>query len=168
MRRPVSLALLILLAGCAAAKDQYPSLQICDVERAQGQFTPSPAQPLDVPPVPVNLSGTLAEQLAALNARAHNSHAAFVKQVSATSRLARAAKGSAVGSNAWAAAQVALASLESARSDTAVSLADLDTIQISRTIAARDAALVEAVRAQVVTLVEQEDTTLAQLRSEVR
>ena len=168
MRRLTTLAMLFTLAGCAAAKDEYPSLQIRDVERAQGQFTPTPAAPLDVPPVPVAIPGTLAEQLATLGQQAQASHQAFLKQVPATSRLADAARGSAIGSDAWASAQVALASLDSARSNTAISLADLDTIQISRVTASENTAAVDAVRAQVLALVKQEDDTLAELRANLR
>ena len=168
MRRLTTFALLFTLAGCAAAKNDYPSLQIRDVERAQGQFTPTPAKPLDVPPVPVAVSGTLAEQLATLGQQAQASHQAFLKQVPAASRLADAARGSAIGSDAWASAQVALASLDSARSNTAISLAELDTIQISRTTASEDTAAVDAARTQVLALISDEDATLTQLRQGIR
>ena len=160
-----TLAATLALGACATGADQYPSLQIRDVERAQGQFTPTPAQKLDAPPVPVPLTRTLAEQLAQLSQQAVAAHQAFVKQVPGATRLAAAARGSAVGSDAWASAQVALASLDSARSDTAVSLADLDTIEISRLTAADDAAAVDPVRSQVAALIAEEDDTLARLRA---
>lgn len=156
------------LAACATADDKYPSLAIRDVERAQGQFEPAPPSPLEVPEVAVPLAGSLEERLSALGRQAAAAHEAFLSSTPAATRLANSAAGSAVGTPAWAAAQVALADLDSARSATAIPLADLDTLMVAAAVQAQDVGTIEAVRQQVLALVGQQDETLARLRSQIR
>ena len=161
-------AAMLCLAACATPTDKYPSLAVRDVERAQGQFEPTPATPLDVPEVPTTASGPLTERLDALDAAATASHRAFLASAPRATRLADAAAGSAIGSDAWASAQVALADLDSARSATAVALADLDALMVGTAIQAADASTIEIVRQRVIALVGEEDETLARLRSRIR
>ena len=168
MRRPLALAASLALAACATPSDKYPSLAIRDVERAQGQFEPTPATPLDVPEVPTAGSGSLTEQLAALGAAATASHQAFLASASRATRLAEAAAGAPIGSDAWASAQVALADLDSARSNTAIALGDLDALMVGTVIQAEDVSAIEVVRQQVLAQVGDEDDTLARLRARVR
>ena len=168
MRTFLALILPVCLAGCATASDQYPSLAIRDVERAAGRFEPAPPAPFPVPEVASPLSGSLTEQLAALGARARTAHAAFTASAPRAERAAAAAAGDAVGSPAWAAAQVALADLDSARSLTAVALAELDTLMVSRAVQAESLEAIEAVRQDVIAQVAAEDETLARLRARVR
>lgn len=168
MRRSIAIAALPLLAACATADGKYPSLAIRDVERAQGQFTPVPAAPLDVPPVIASPSGPLAGRLAELGTAAAASHKAFLASAPTATRLANAAAGAAIGSDGWAAAQVALADLDSARSATAVALADLDTLMVAGAVQAEDVSAIELVRQQVLVQIGEEDETLARLRSRVR
>lgn len=158
----------LALAACAAPRGKYPSLAIRDVERAQGQFEPAPARPLDVPEVPAPGGGPVAERLAALGAAATASHQAFLASVPGATRLANAAAGSAIGSDAWASAQVALADLDSARSATAIALGDLDALMVATAVQAQDVSAIEAVRQQVLAQVGAEDETLARLRAQVR
>ena len=156
------------LASCATPdSDRYPSLGIRDVERAQGQFEPVPAEPLAVPPVEIPLDGPLDDRLAALREAATASHRAFTAAAPAATRAANAAAGSATGSTAWAAAQVALADLDSARSMTAIALGDLDTLMVSRAVQGEDLRAVEAVRQEVLEVLGEEDRTLAELRGKV-
>lgn len=169
-RFPAIAALCVLgpcLAACATASDKYPSLAIRDVERAEGQFAPVPAAPLDVPEIPAP-SGPLADRLAALGAAADAAHRAFVTSAGRASRLADAAAGAAVGSDAWASAQVALSDLDSARSTTAISLAELDSLMVGAAIQAQDISAIELVRQQVLAQVGEEDGTLARLRNRIR
>lgn len=156
------------LAACATSGDKYPSLAIRDVERAQGQFEPVPATPLDIPPVLAPATGPLADRLAALGRAANVSHKAFLASAPSATRLANAAAGSAIGSNGWASAQVALADLDSARSNTAIALADLDTLMVAAAVQAEDVSAIEVVRQQVLGQVGEEDDTLARLRAKVR
>lgn len=164
----ILLTALPALTACASPNDKYPSLAIRDVERAEGRFDPAPAAPLDVPPVMPPLGGPLAERLAGLAARADASHQAFRASAGRTARIANAAAGAAVGSDAWASAQVALADLDSARSLTAVALAELDTLMVAGAIQAEDVSAIEGVRQQVLAQVDEEDQTLARLRAQVR
>jgi hypothetical protein len=172
MRRLPALAAACLLGSCLAAcatpSDKYPSLAIRDVERAQGQFEPAPRAPLDVPEIPSSTTGPLGERLAALGAAAAASHRAFTASAGRATRLANAAAGAAIGSDAWASAQVALSDLDSARSTTAIALAELDTLMVSAAIQAQDVSAIELVRQQVLAQVGEEDETLARLRSQVR
>ena len=170
--RPALLAALALvpaLAACQTAPDEaYPSLAIRDVERAQGQLEPVPGDPIDVPPVEVPLDGPLDQRLAALVEQGRSAHARFTEAAPRASRLASAASGSSVGSDAWASAQVALADLDSIRSMTAIALADLDILFIAASVEATDTSALTAARQSLLALVREEDRTLADLRARVR
>lgn len=168
MRRFLVLAAPLALGACATPGDKYPSLAIRDVERAQGQFEPTPATPLDVPEIPAAASGPLAPRLAMLAEAAAASHRAFLASSPKATRLANAAAGAAIGSTAWASAQVALADLDSARSATAIALGDLDALMVGTAIQGQDVSAIEAVRQQVLAQVGAEDETLARLRAQVR
>ena len=170
--RPALLAALALvpaIAACQTAPDgAYPSLAIRDVERAQGQLEPVPGDPIDVPPVEVPLDGPLDQRLAALVEQGRSAHARFTEAAPRASRLASAASGSGVGSDAWASAQVALADLDSIRSMTAIALADLDILFIAASVEAKDTAALTAARQSLLALVREEDRTLADLRARIR
>ena len=88
--------------------------------------------------------------------------------VPAAQRRVQAAGNAAVGSDSWASAQVALADLDSARSNAAVALGDLDILFAAATVQAQDAAAIAAARATVVALVAEEDAVLERLRAQVR
>lgn len=163
------LACLGALAACATPTGaRYPSLAIRDVERAQGRFQPVPAAPLAVPEVGVPLAGPLAERVAALDEQAASAHRGFLAATPRAERLADAGSGTAIGSDAWASAQVALADLDSARSLTAVVLAELDMLMVARAVQAEDISAIEQVRQRVLALVGEEDATLERLRAQVR
>lgn len=168
MRRLLLLATLPALGACATSGDRYPSLAIRDVERAQGQFDPIASPSLAVPEVALPGGGSLAERLSALGAVADAAHRAFLAAAPAAARRANAAAGAAIGSDSWATAQVALADLDSARSMTAIPLADLDTLMVANAVQARDVSAIEAVRQQVLTQVREQDEVLARLRAQVR
>ena len=101
----------LLVAGCAASSDRYPSLAVRDVERAEGTFDPVPGPQLDVPEVEVDVGPDLGAGLTSLVADAQAAHTAFTDAVPAAERSVRAASGSSIGSDSWAAAQVALAAI---------------------------------------------------------
>lgn len=149
-----------LVAGCATASGDYPSLAQREAERVAGTFDPAPTAPTVV--APVAPSADLAARLAQLIGSAETFDRQFRAATPAAERASRSA--GATGSDSWASAQVALAELDSLRSQAAVSLADLDALWVEATIdgAARDA--VGSARDTVQSLVAEEDTVLARLR----
>lgn len=168
MRQLIALAALPCLAACATASDRYPSLAIRDVERAEGRFEAAPASPLAVPEVAVPTTGSLSDRLAALGTQASRAHQSFLASAPRAERAAAAAAGDAIGTSAWATAQVALSDLDSARSQTAIALADLDTLMVSQAVQAEDVSAIEVVRQQVIAQVSEEDEMLARLRARVQ
>lgn len=112
-------------AACATAPGDYPSLAIRDAERVSG--TLQPAEPY-VPPAPTpaviaNLEG-LVEQAAA-------AYESFRGKLDAARSTVRAASGAGVGNDAWAAASVAIAGLETERSRVMIALAELDRLHVN-------------------------------------
>ena len=75
---------------------------------------------------------------------------------------------------AWAVAQVALASLEAARSEAMIALADLDSLFVTAKIDAvptegsGDVDAISATRDEITGLIGEEDATLAALRGRLR
>ena len=165
----VSLSAIALSACSTTGGDgRYPSLAIRDVERAKGQFEPVDSTKLEVPPVDTGLTGPLDVRLAALTNQAQQAHAGFMNSLPRARQLVAAAAGSTAGSDSWAAAQVALSALDSARSDAAIALGDLDILLIAATTEAEESAAIDAARNQVITLVAEEDGVLASLRARIR
>lgn len=163
--------LLTALAGCAGSgsgSGKYPSLAIRDIERVQGTFEPVGAEQLDVPKVEVAYSGSLQDRLSALVGQAEDAHRAFTAAVPEAEQLANAANDAEIGSDAWASAQVALAGLDSARSDVAVALGELDILHAAGAVQAEDVGAIDAARGKVLALVTIEDATLERLREHVR
>ena len=157
-------SLACLLGACAGQKGDYPSLAIRDAERVEGQFDTGERARLDVPPVEVDLTGGLEARLAGLVDQAERAHAEFLALEPRVASLVAAAGSRDVASNAWAAAQVALAELDSARSRAAIPLGDLDTLYTAANVAAEDVAAIEAARREVISLIERQDAVLAELR----
>ena len=172
MRGPTTSMMLagvtLALSACQSTEGAYPSLAVRDVERVEGQFAPVAVPPLDVPAVPTQIDGTMEQRLATLGEDARAAHERFLAAEPAAARLASAASGAAVGSDAWASAQVALSDLESIRSETAIALADLDILAIAATVQAEESGAIDAARAEVLARVTAEDRTLESLRARVR
>ncbi|MCT2558520.1 hypothetical protein N0B51_05955 [Tsuneonella sp. YG55] len=157
-----ALAAAALLAGCATPGD-YPSLAQRPAERVQGAFTPDDADPQ--PLVPVLPSADLVARLTQLEREARTAHGEFVEATPAARQ--RAERAGPVASDSWAAAQVALADLDSIRSRVAIALAELDSLWVDATLEAGPRDAIGAVRRTVEALVAQEDAVLAQLRGRV-
>lgn len=159
----------IALGGCATA-NRYPSLERRPAEREYGS-----GQPVTGPapaPMPTVVSGDLATRLSALRAQALSAHRGFEAKQAGASRAVAAARGSAVASESWSVAQVALAQLESARSNGMIALADLDSLLISAARAnvdrpSPDLAAVETVRSEVIGWIGAEDEVLVALRGQL-
>jgi CRP/FNR family transcriptional regulator len=122
------LALAALLTACATPEGEYPSLAVRDVERVGGQFAVPEPVALPQPPAPTIDN---AEELAA---RAREAHAELLAQAEEFRPRFAAARGAARGSEDWAQANVALAVLQSTRSEAMIALADLDHIYVEAAV----------------------------------
>ena len=160
---------LALLAACASASGgKYPSLATRPGERVSGTAEPVPVL---APPPATAATGS---RIAQLRAQARAAHARFGERRASAATLSAAAQGSAVASEAWSVAQVALASLEAARSEAMIALADLDSLYVSAkdqaalTDGSGDVDAIGAVRDDVIALIGEEDSTLSDLRGRLR
>ena len=167
MRCKLALLALPFVAACASASGDYPSLAIRDAERARGTIDAPQPEPTP-PPAPKVVSADVLERIAAYRAEAVVAHRAFVNAAPAARRAVAAGAGAARASDAWAAAQVALADLESHRSLTAVPLADLDALYAEQATGFDPVAEVAEARDAVVALVVEQDAELANLRARIR
>ena len=170
MHRPLSFrtlapALVVMacgLAGCANPDmSAYPSLARRPIER---QVAVVPPQPTSVP-TPAVVSATVMEAVAALGRDADAGHSAFLSELAAGRAVVLAGRGAATGSEAWAAAEVALSRMEAARGPTMVALAELDRLTLEQ-LAAGDAAATAqfaAQQARVAQLAEDQTAALVAL-----
>ncbi len=157
----VTPALSGLLSGCGSTAS-YPSLARRPAERITGSAAVvAPATALPAPDLAAQ------SRLARLHEMASTAHAQFNSAVPAASRLVAAAEGAAVASESWSVASVALASLESRRSDAMIALAELDSLYARERVDGGDGVAIASVRDQVTGWVADEDATLAQLRGRV-
>ena len=149
--------LLPLLGACAAAGEGYPSLATRDIERTGGVMEVEPAPP-PAPPAPSTLA-TLEE----LEATARAAHADFLAAAPRARALTSAARGAARGSERWSVAQVAIADLESTRSEAMIALADLDRIFVDAVTSAQATESINAVRTEIEALVAEENAVIESL-----
>ena len=124
------------------------------------------AEPQPYVPAPIGVA-TLdnVEQLAA---QARGAHAEFLAAAPAARRSANAADAGRVGSDAWAEAQIAIADLETRRSQTMITLADLDRVYVDTSNAGEAIAPVADVRGEIAQLIEQENAVITELLNMVR
>lgn len=127
-----ALSLVLALAGCSGA-GHFPSLAQRPAELAFAQTPPAPP-----PPAPGTADTATLHQIAALRADAAHAHDSFAHRAEDADHLAAAARGAAVGSEAWAAATTAQGALDSARNDTVLVLADLDALRTRTAVSAAD------------------------------
>lgn len=117
----VSLLLLpFLLAACAGPEGSAPSLSPRPIEGV-----------LDAPvraiaPVQSTSDSALATEIDALVGQAETAHSAFTARYPAAQEAVVAASGSAIESEAWIKAQLAVSALDSVRSETVRALGSLD------------------------------------------
>lgn len=155
----------LLLSACGSAAG-YPSLAKRPSERISG--TAQPSAPAPTPPAPAPLSPEMEARLAQLVDRARAAHSAFTSGKAKADRLTGAARGAAVSSEAWVVATVALAELESRRSEAMISLAELDSLYAREKVDGGDGVSIAAARDQVTAWVADEDAVLAELRGRMR
>lgn len=155
----------LALSACSGATG-YPSLAKRPAERISG--TAQPATPPPVVTAPPPLSPEMQARLAQLVERARAAHTAFSGGKAKADRLSSAARGAAVSSEAWVVATVALAELESRRSEAMISLAELDSLYAREKVDGGDGVAIAAARDQVTAWVADEDAVLAELRGRLR
>lgn len=127
---PALLLTALLAGGCVEQTvSRYPSLQPRAIERRSDA---EPAQSVATVVPDTALDETLAAQAKTLA----DTDAAFGPAADSAERAAKAARGGAVGSDRWIAAQGALAKLDAFRATTSATVTDLDELAIGR---ARDA-----------------------------
>lgn len=127
--RLAALAAALALSGCATGDvADYPSLAQRPVER-QANVPPAPTA---VVAVPEPVSATLAEAIRALAGDADRGEAAFQSALGEARTVAGAGRGAAVGSEAWAQAQMSVSRLEAARGPTTLALAELDRLVVQQ------------------------------------
>ncbi len=153
----------LMLSACVGSGEQYPSLAVRDAERVSGAFNPA----IGTRSAPVTDPALLAG-LPAIEARAQTAYDEFVAAVPGAQRALSAAQGASASSNAWAAAQISLADLDSQRSQTAIALADIDLIYAEASIELAMAFEIAELRAKIDAQVSAQDQILDQLRQMIR
>lgn len=125
-----SLLAALSLGGCARDRDTtpYPSLAVRPVEK-QGFAEPA-AKPVVLRPDPA-----LDTQITQLGGRLDEAGAAFATAYDRARDNVTKAKGQAVGSDAWLAAQTELATLDEIRSRSSAILTEIDDLAIKRAAA---------------------------------
>ena len=166
MRTLLAFTTLVFLGACAnTGGTRFPSLATRPGERASGTLAPAPR------PAPPAATAATGSRLASLRASALTAHRRFGTLRGRAEQLSAAARGAAIASEAWSVAQIALAELESARSETAVALADLDSLYIAAAAAAvptagsGDLDAIGAARTEVTGWVAADDAVLDSLRN---
>lgn len=159
----------LALGGCASAAGDYPSLAIRDAERASGSAMPVEAAP---PPPPTPVSAQTGQRIAQALERARKAHAAFVAGTGGTTGAVSAARGSRAPADAWIAAQLALANLQSLRSQAVIAQADLDILFAEERLAepgpiSPTAQALADARQQVDGWVDEQNRTIARLAGQL-
>ena len=151
------------LAACASPSAEYPSLAIRDAERLNGTFTPAKPE-TEAPSASLPPAADTIERLAQLQAAAGSAHKGFLALMPRATQLVEAARESGVGSDRWAAAQVAISELDAQRSLTAIPMADLDRLYASRAVLLLPRRSIAEAQSAVQALIEAEDRVLANLK----
>ena len=138
LRAALSLGAACALTGCSDGGPAYPSLASRPAERLTD--TAEPASPTPDSAAQVNTppgapSADLAARLDRLVEQARSGYRAFAAKRAAAEREVSAAGSAPAGSEDWARATQALSGIESARTQTAQPLSDLDRIEIDDRLA---------------------------------
>ena len=153
--------LLGALALCACSTASYPSLA-----QRPGETTPHPA-PQTAPTSPASVP---TPQLAAWLADAQTAHARFTAALPAARAALAAAQSAPRGSEAWSTANLALAQLETLRTDLGITQAALESSYAQDRLAlthSPSAPQIAATRDAITTLTTAEDEILAALRRQL-
>lgn len=162
MKCPPLASLLLILAcgGCARDAGPYPSLSPRPIEKLGFEEPDAP------PPMAVVADPALDVEVAAADARANKAARDFTTALIGVERTARAARGATAGSEAWIAAQVALADLDGSRAELSEVLANLDELAVKRAATlAPDYPSLEAARARVRTELDRQAAAITRIGS---
>ncbi|WP_054107677.1 hypothetical protein [Novosphingobium sp. AAP83] len=167
---PVALAGLAALVGGCAPRSDFPSLAPRPAEQAYA--TARADQAAAQPGIPAGVSEALASRLGAMRIAARDAYDVFDARKPAAIRAASSASGAARGSDAWSAASVAIAGLESARSTLGMTLADLDRLEVeasNRAAGSTDADVkaVREIKNQVEALIESQTDVIDSLLGKI-
>jgi hypothetical protein len=166
----VAIVLPAALGACATTSDDYPSLAIRDAERVSGSASAVEAPP-EPPPPP--LAADLAQRIEQAVARARKAHDSFVASSGGVSRTVAAARGASPAADAWITAQVALAGLQTLRSDAVIAQGDIDTLYADERLAdpgritPTAQALAEA-QGRIAGWVDEQNAVIARLANQLR
>jgi hypothetical protein len=166
IRLAACLAVNLALSACAADQGRYPSLARRPAERISGSSAVVAPAPALLPEIAA--SPELAGRLGQLVGRIETVHQRFLARRPAAAARVSAAAGAAVASDSWSVATIALADLESTRSEAMIALADLDAMWVTARIAGEEAPALAAARDHAIALIGQEDAILAGLRGRMR
>jgi hypothetical protein len=152
----------IPLSDCATKVD-YPSLARRDAERITGTAQAAASLPVQPPAPPPDAQ--LSARLSQLVEQARTANGRFTEQRGRTERLVTQGARSAMSSESWAVASVALAQLESSRSDTMIAMTTIDEIHAVDALAhyntpSGDEPAIAAARAQVTGWIDEQNAVL--------
>ncbi|KPL68150.1 hypothetical protein SZ64_08465 [Erythrobacter sp. SG61-1L] len=160
---PFFAAASLALAGCAKDDGAFPSLAIRDAERVSGVFQPVEAETfIPAPQGPETLG-----RIDRLRADAESAHARFLTAAGKARTSTSAARSAGIGDEQWSVAQVALGDLTGIRSETMISLAELDLLYVNAQTDGQELAQIESARADVEKLVGEEDRLLDSLNAQL-
>ncbi|MBK5264763.1 MAG: hypothetical protein JJE34_05950 [Alphaproteobacteria bacterium] len=162
--------LALFLAGCASnGSGSYPSLAKRPVESSNGAAVSAPVSQ----PGPVDTA--LEREVNGLMDKARAGAAAFDAHVHDAEQRVAAAKESAISSEAWVTAQVAISNLDSERYDSVFALASLDTLYVNRlkAVTANDARssgvdMIDRARGDALVIIDRQNDILDALKNRLR
>ena len=144
----------LLLTGCAASNDRYPSLAVRDAERVTGEFTPAYMD--DPAPTYTTDRRRIGDALE----QARTAHGQFTQAQPGVLGLARAASGRGNDSDARAQALSAMAELTTLRGQTVMALSDLDRLEAEAATLYADLSDIREAQVYVAGLVGEQDAAL--------
>ncbi len=154
-------------------KGPIPSLAQRPAER---DYQAGVIEPAVAMPAPGTIDPATARTLAAITAEASRAHSAFATSAARAAELVKAARGTPADSEARSGADAALAAMASARSETAVPMADCDALLATTALAASDGKAdaiaawpaLTALSQRLGAMVSEEDARIAALEQELR
>lgn len=161
---------MISVSGCAMQKGDFPSLAKRPFENGPSIAEPDPVQP----PATANLSPALQAAVSDVVAISMAANGKFMDSLPAVRNRVRAARNSAVSSEAWVVAQMEMAALEMTRSPSVEALADMDRLYLQQLRAEMDgaaagsAAIVGRYQEQVRRQVSDQQSAIDELREMIR
>lgn len=151
----------LALGACTSNEGTYPSLAKRPAERITATWPPPPPAP---PPVPPPLDAATARRLDALLGQVRSADHHFSAGVALARSRVAAARGSAMGTEVWSVATVAVSALEASRAQAMVAMAELDSIYADARTRGLDVEAVEITRRQAITIISAEDKVLDSLK----